>query len=126
MSLGTENQDRRVAELRVRLGWLGRLRTHLGAWTWGSDGWIRGVQDESMVGIANFWDSKGLHGPSNLLQLPKSGADRDGDPLGVGYGARRECKFDPANQNDNERRVAENPRTVHATGTAECNRCVPF
>lgn len=86
-----------------------------------------------MVGIANFWDSKGvwkLHGPSEwqrtLVQLPKSGADRDGDPLGVGYGARRECKFDPANQNDNERRVAENPRTVHVTGIAEWNRCVPF
>jgi hypothetical protein len=42
-----------------------------------------------------------------LAQLPKSGADRDGDP-GVGYGPRRECKFDLANQKNNESPVAEN------------------
>jgi len=42
-----------------------------------------------------------------LAQLPKSGADRDGDP-GAGYGARCECKFDLANQNNNVRSVAEN------------------
>ena len=42
-----------------------------------------------------------------LARLPKSGADRDGDP-GVGYGVRRECKIGLANHIDNERPVAEN------------------
>ena len=40
-------------------------------------------------------------------RLQRSGADRGGDP-GVGYGPRRECKFDPANQKDDESPVAEN------------------
>ena len=40
-------------------------------------------------------------------RLQRSGADRGGDP-GAGYGPRRECKFDLANQNDNEKQVAEN------------------
>lgn len=48
---------------------------------------------------------------ATLVRLPKSGADRDGDPA-AGYGVRCECKFDPANQNNNERPVAENrPRS---------------
>jgi hypothetical protein len=46
---------------------------------------------------------------ATLVRLPESGADRDGDP-GVGYGVRCECKFDLANQNNNESPVylAEN------------------
>ena len=59
---------------------------------------------------------------ARLARLPKSGADRDGDP-GAGYGVRRECKFDPANQNDNEREVAENPGHVHRT-PPECPKIV--
>jgi len=48
---------------------------------------------------------------ATLVRLPKSGADRDGDPA-AGYGVRCECKFDPANQNNNESPVAENrPRS---------------
>lgn len=81
-----------------------------------------GVHNDSRVGVANLLGleqqressiTSGAHtgrasGSHWLARLPKSGADRDGDPLGAGYGVRSECKFDLANQKNDERPVAEN------------------
>ena len=59
---------------------------------------------------------------ATLVRLPKSGADRDGDPA-AGYGVRCKCKFDLANQNNNEMSVAENPGHVRSP-PPECPRTV--
>ena len=36
LTLGIASLDQRVAGYSGRLGWWGRLKTHLGMWTWGS------------------------------------------------------------------------------------------
>lgn len=63
---------------------------------------------------------------ATLTRLPKSGADRDGDPR-VGYGARRECKFDLSIRRTREPSSREaRSRTVSAAGIPEVHRYVPF